>query len=232
MTVDGSLKEGDIDRLREICRRLEVAYRTRPLGNKSDPLDELIYIQLSIRTRERAYRRSYESLQGACKGDWKNLVELPKDLLLSLLEAGGMADVKQQRLIGQLTVILDRFGEATLAPLTKMTTEDAERFLTGLPGVGPKTARCVLLYSLGRAVFPVDSHCFRVLDRLGFLPEGMTRKEAHDPLQNMVPAEIRHDLHVNLVHHGRSTCLPGNPACHSCPILQLCPTGRALQRRG
>ena len=230
--MEGSLNQGDIDRLREICLRLEEAYRTRPLGNKLDPLDELIYIQLSIRTRERAYSRSYENLQGACKGDWNNLLEIPEYVLLSLLETGGMADVKRQRLISQLEIILDRFSEATLAPLAQLTTEDAERFLTALPGVGPKTARCVLLYSLGRAVFPVDSHCFRVLDRLGFLPEGMTRKAAHDPLQNMVPADIRHDLHVNLIHHGRSTCLPRNPTCNCCPILQLCPTGRKLQRQG
>ena len=228
--MQGSLRPDEEDRLREISQRLEEAYRTGPLGNKPDPLDELIYIQLSIRTREGAYSRTYEDLQQACGGDWRRLLELPEDALLTALEAGGMAGVKRKRLVDQLTAIIDEFGDATLAPLAEMKTEEAERFLTDLPGVGLKTARCVLLYSLGRPVFPVDSHCLRVLERLGFLPDGVDRKSAHDPLQQIVPVDIRHDLHVNLIHHGRSLCLPGIPRCRLCPVVALCPTGTELEQ--
>src|SRR5690606_32237692 len=119
------------------------------------------------------------------------------------------------------------FGGVTLEPLKSLTDEDAETFLRSLPGVGPKAARCVLMYSLGRDVFPVDSHCRRVLARLGFVPKKVDRKAANDFLQALVPREIRYNLHVNLVHHGRAVCLPSLPNCGHCPLADLCPTGKS-----
>jgi endonuclease III len=212
--------------LREISYRLQQLHGTAPLGNKDDPLDELVFIQLSIRTREGAYNTAFERLRSACDGDWAKLGELPEQKVLSILGPGGMAAIKRQRLIDQLAMIVDAFGEASLEPLERMPTDAAERFLTSLPGVGPKTARCVLLYSLDRAVFPVDSHCLRTLDRLGYVPTGVDRKVAHDLIQDLVPRDIRHDLHVNLVHHGRTICVFGRPRCESCPVRELCPTGQ------
>jgi endonuclease III len=216
-------------RLREISRRLEQRYRTASLGNKPDPLDELVFIQLSIRTREAAYNTGFDRLKEACGGDWNRLRDLDEATVMGILGSGGMATIKRRRLNDQLDRIVDEFGHATLDPLSTMTTVDAERFLTSLPGVGPKTARCVLLYSLGREVFPVDSHCLRVLGRLGFAGPELDRKAAHNVLQDLVPAAIRHDLHVNLVHHGRTLCKPGLPVCSECPLLDLCPAGQLYQ---
>lgn len=207
----------------ELLRR---AYRTADLGNKSDPLDELIYIQLSIRTREGAYQHIYSALRDLVGGDWSRLLELPEEEMLRTLHAGGMAAVKLHRLREQVRAITETFGGATLEPLQKMDDAAAERFLISLGGVGRKVARCVLLYSMGRAVFPVDSHCRRVLARLGFLPEGIDRKAADDFLQALVPAAIRFTLHVNLVHHGRARCTPVEPRCEDCVLLSYCPTGK------
>lgn len=219
------------DRLREISQLLRKRYGTAPLGNKEDPLDELIFIQLSIRTREAAYTSAFDSLKRACDGDWGKLLHLPAQAALSSLGPGGMATMKRRRLLDQLTMILEAFGEVTLGPLADMSTEEAEAFLTSLPGVGRKTARCVLLYSLDRDVFPVDSHCLRVLKRLGFVPAGVYRKAAHDLLQDLVPEDLRHDLHVNLVHHGRALCIAGRPRCEPCPLAGLCPTGQQISPR-
>ncbi|MEX2608831.1 MAG: endonuclease III [Gemmatimonadota bacterium] len=188
-------------------------------------MDELVFIQLSIRTKERLYAKTYQRLRNACAGEWSQLIEMNKSTVLEILEQGGMAELKWLRLTAQISRIIEAFGSATLLPLRRMTTEAAEEFLTSLPGVGPKTARCVLLYSLDRAVFPVDSHCLRVMARLGFLPERVDRKAAHDVLQDLVPVDLRHSLHVNLVHHGRSLCIGRNPRCEPCPVLDLCPTG-------
>lgn len=226
---ENGLPPEEVSRLREISRRLNLLYRTAPLGNKTDPLDELVFIQLSIRTREGAYSTGFDGLKEACGGDWNRFRDLEEAEVMRILGPGGMASVKRRRLIDQLDRIAGEFGYATLDPLSKMTTEEAEQFLTSLPGVGPKTARCVLLYSLDRPVFPVDSHCLRVLGRLGFAPPGLDRKAAHDVLQQMVPFEIRHDLHVNLVHHGRRLCKPGLPMCGECMLLDQCPTGQALR---
>jgi Predicted EndoIII-related endonuclease len=222
--------------LPEVERRLRHVYGVvpeghAPLGNKYNPLDELVYIQLSVRTRESAYRGTYPSIRRVVSGVWERLLSVPDDEALAALESGGMARVKLDRLRKQLAPLRDRFGRATLAPLRSMSTEDAEVLLRSLPGVGPKVARCVLLYSLDRQVFPVDSHCRRVLGRLGFLPPRVDIKASHDFLQALVPKHIRRSLHVNLIHHGRQLCTPAAPACEPCPLLSLCPSGTRIVRR-
>jgi endonuclease III len=207
----------------ELLRRV---YRTADLGNKRDPLDELVYIQLSIRTREGTYQNIYSALHDLTAGDWGRLAELPEAEILSTLRAGGMAAVKLHRLREQLATIRTAFGRATLEPLRHLDDATAERFLTSLEGVGKKAARCVLLYSLDRPVFPVDSHCRRILARLGFLPGVVDRKAADDYLQKLVQPPLRHTLHVNLVHHGRARCLPAQPRCADCVLLPYCPAGQ------
>lgn len=217
--------------LTEVDRRLRATYLTASLGNKRDPLDELVYIQLSIRTRQDAYSDIYTTLERLVGGDWSGLLRIPADRVAGVLQAGGMAAVKLARLRAQIEEIRAAFGRVSLDPLRAMSTADAEAFLRSLPGVGPKTARCVLMYSLGRNVFPVDSHCRRVLARLGFLAPGIDRKAADDYLQELVLPAIRYSLHVNLVHHGRELCLPGRPRCEQCMLLDLCPTGGAVVRQ-
>lgn len=219
--------------LPEVDRRLRVAYGeipkgSTPLGNKRNPVDELIYIQLSVRTRESAYLNTYRTLRRLVGGTWEHLLYLPDQKLLPILASGGMASVKLERLRRQLAKLKERFGRVTLAPLRIMSDEEAEAILRELPGVGPKVARCVLLYSLDRDVFPVDSNCHRVLDRLGFLPIGMHAKAAQDFLQTLVPRPVRRSLHVNLIRLGRDQCLPNAPRCVNCPLLSVCPTGQQL----
>ena len=214
-----------------VDERLSEAYRTAPLGNKRNPLDELIYIQLSIRTREGAYFSTYPALRRLVGGSWARLREIPERKILRSIHAGGMARVKVHRILGMLDGIAARFGQVTLAPLHAMNDAEAEHFLRSLPGVGPKVARCVLLYSLNRAVFPVDSHCRRVLARLGLLPPDVDIKASHDYLQELVPNAIRGSLHVNLIHHGRAVCVPIGPHCEGCVLVTRCPTGRKTLAR-
>jgi endonuclease III len=223
--------------LPQVARRLSRQYGSACLGNKRNPLDELVYIQLSIRTRESAYQRTYLALRRLVGGAWGRLLELPNERAIAVLNGGGMARIKVARLRGMFEAIRDNFGVVSLAPLRHMSDNDAELFLRSLPGVGPKAARCVLLYSLGRDVFPVDSHCRRVLGRLGFLPVGTDAKASHDLLQSIVPKGIRRSLHVNLIHHGRSVCVTPRPHCGRCVLLDICATGRGrvnsdIQRSG
>lgn len=208
------------------CEYGDVPPGSTPLGNKRNPLDELIFIQLSVRTRETAYLGTYPALRKLVGRAWARLLVLPDAEVLRVLEPGGMARVKLDRLRGQLARIRARFGRVTLAPLRTMEDGEIEAFLRSLPGVGPKVSRCVMLYSLDRDVFPVDSNCHRVLDRLGFLPAGVHVKAGHDFLQALVPDGIRRSLHVNLIYHGRDRCIPGPPRCETCPLLDLCPTGQ------
>jgi len=121
---------------------------------------------------------------------------------------------------------MEKFGEPTLKSLHKMSVKEAESFLLSLPGVGKKVARCVLMYSLGRQVFPVDTHCWRIARRLGWVRP--TQKDKHcaprdmDRLQSKIPPELRYSLHVNMISLGREICTPSSPRCDECPILALC----------
>lgn len=214
--------ERDTVNLAEIDRRLWRVHRTAPLGNRRNPLDELVYIQLSVRTREGAYQSTFPALRRRLRGRWGAILEMPNRELIQVLRSGGMARVKAARLRGMMEAIRHRFGRVSLAALRGMTDRDAESFLRSLPGVGPKVARCILLYSLDRSVFPVDTHCRRVLTRLGCASPSLDIKKSHDTLQRIVPVELRRSLHVNLIHHGRRTCMPTNPRCTECVLADLC----------
>lgn len=211
-----------------ILRKLygDVPRRSTPLGNKSNPLDELVFIQLSVRTPEREYETIYRALRRLVGGKWERLLSVESERAIAVLQRGGMARMKVQRLGDSFRLLQSHFGRVTLAPLRPMSDTDAEALLVQLPGVGKKVARCVLLYSLDRDVFPVDTHCFRVLERLGLVPQRLTYRQAHDHLQSIIPKPVRRSLHVNLIRHGRAICTPHHPQCPECPLLHCCPTGK------
>lgn len=198
-----------------------------PLGNKRNPLDELVFIQLSVRTPEREYESIYRAFRRFVGGRWERLLTANREEAVEVLRRGGMARVKVARLVDTLLRLRERFGRVTLAPLRRMADAEAEEVLLDLPGVGRKVARCVLMYSLDRDVFPVDSHCFRLLDRLGYTTPGRAYRQAHDELQARVPPPVRRSLHVNFIRHGRAVCTPQDPQCPTCVLLPSCPTGRA-----
>ena len=122
--------------------------------------------------------------------------------------------------------LIKSFGRPTLAPLGRMSDKECEDFLTNLPGVGKKVARCVMLYSLDRQVFPVDSHCWRIAGRLGWNGNGCNGSRfsdtAIDYLQDLIPPALRFSLHVNMVSHGRRVCMACSPKCHECVISSYC----------
>ncbi len=124
-----------------------------------------------------------------------------------------------------LKVTKQETGTYSLDVLRNMEDDEAERFLTRLPGLSWKAARCVLLYSLGRDVFPVDGNTFRIFKRAGVLARGSVyrRRGLHDGLQDAVEASRRKSFHVNLVVHGQRTCLPRRPLCSSCLARSICP---------
>ena len=116
-------------------------------------------------------------------------------------------------------------GDLTLEYLRDAPPDEAERFLGSLAGIGPKSAKCITLYALGRDDFPVDTHVARIFNRLGIVKmDGW--KPVHEEYQDAVPRRIRGRLHVNLVHHGRAVCRNSNPKCDSCPLVSFCDSGR------
>jgi endonuclease III len=213
---------------KKIANLLQCQYFDFAHHNKKNPLDELIFILLSVTTTEPVYLQTYRSFkkQFPCYADLlgASIQEIAKPIYL-----GGQFTQKATAIKAIVAILNDRFGRPTLSPLHKMSDEQCEEFLTSLPRVGKKVARCVMLYSLGRKVFPVDTHCRRVAQRLGWID---AEEFDEDLLQSMIPAEFRFSLHVNFISLGREFCTSNGPSCCKCPLNQLCPKIDLIYRDG
>lgn len=142
------------------------------------------------------------------------------------IKSGGLANVKSVVIKQLLNEISARCGSLDLSFLHEIPTAEALAFLTSLKGVGPKTARCVLLFACAQAVFPMDTHIFRILRRLELLPEKCSDARAHEFIEPHIPPGKQLSLHLNLIHHGRQICHPHNPNCNRCCLLEYCPLGQ------
>ena len=210
----------------KIAAALKSRYRDFNHYNLKDPLDELLFIICSTETGEASYRSTFRSLKKIFPTHYQ-IAEAPAESIARPIVSGGLSNQKAKAIRNLFDIIVTKFGEPTLKPLRKMSDKDAEAFLLSLPGVGRKVARCVLMYSLGRQVFPVDTHCWRIARRLGWVRP--TQKDKHcaprdmDRLQSKIPPELRYSLHVNMISLGREICTPSSPRCDECPVSVWCP---------
>lgn len=229
------------DVVERIDELLEAKYRSADLGNFDDPLTETIYILLSRQTRETVYRRVFADLRRRYPR-WVELLEAPEEEVAEVLRPAGFYRQRAQQLrelLSQVAVANEERGvgptfdpseDLTLNFLRSMSDAEAEAFLCSLSGIGPKSARCVLAYSLERATFAVDTHVHRVFTRLGLVTSN-GRKKDHDPFQEAVPLRIRKRLHINLVHHGRAVCRTSETKCEECVLVSFCGAGRKIAAR-
>lgn len=209
--------------LEDVARRLGRCLGLEDLGNQEDPLDELVFIVLSARTRDAVFRQTFARLRSSFP-DWSQLAQAPVTSIEAALRPSGLEKKKAVWLKALMADIAAATGSTDLSFLRRMPDSAVEEFLTSLPGVGIKTARCVMMYSLDRDVFPLDAHAYRLLKRLGLLPQDMDYRHAHDYAQELVPPHLRHDLHVLAVTHGRRICLPTKPRCRECCLSDVCPS--------
>jgi len=212
----------EIGRKLKKCNAILVShFGLRRHGNKKNPLDELIYIVLSTQTDEAKYQSVYSNLKRRFRS-WRKIESHHKPEIETILEPGGLSAIKADRIISILSTLDINFGARSLAMLKRMSDADAEKTLCSLPGVGIKTARCIMMYSLDRNVFPVDTHTFRTLDRLGAHSYPLPVRRWHNHIQAIVPEDIRYSLHVTLVSLGREYCKATKPNCKDCPMNELC----------
>ncbi|MBX3233519.1 MAG: hypothetical protein KIT84_10985 [Labilithrix sp.] len=204
---------------------LAARYGSPRHGNKDDPLDELVFIVLSQMTTHHAFNRVFARVKARLP-NWEGALGLGVNRFRLLIAEAGLSYVKAPRLLRLFETLRSDFGKVTLEPLRLMTDDAAEHYLTGLPGVGVKTARCVMMYSLARQVLPVDTHVWRVAKRLGLLEEDIPYPRVHAALDEVVASADRYAFHVNAISFGRELCLPRGPRCEACPLLRLCPFGR------
>lgn len=192
------------------------------------PLDEVVATVLSQHTSDINSGRAFARLKEIFP-NWEQVADAPTEDLADAIRSGGIADQKARRIKQILAAIEEREGRVSLDRLAELDDGAATAYLESLPGVGPKTAACVLVFSLGRAAFPVDTHVHRIAIRLGWIPAKTTADAAHRILAQIVPARIRYDLHVALVTHGRTVCRAQRPRCDQCVLRDLCAFGSAIR---
>jgi len=158
--------------------------------------------------------------------DWRALRDAPIDEVERVIRPAGLANQKAPRIQQVLEKLEEVFGTVTLDPLDAMNTADAVAFLRRLPGVGPKTAACVLAFSMGRDILPVDTHVGRIVRRVGLVDDSVPKGREHFVVQPFVPKGKSYQLHVDLFELGREKCHSRGPKCDECPIMPMCDTGR------
>jgi endonuclease-3 len=228
-------------RVRAVRDRLRLVYGVPLAKPHGHPIAELILTVLSQSTNDRNRDVAYLALRERFP-TWEEMRDAPVDEVEAAIRPGGISKVKSARIKSILRAITDTAPEqaASLSPddphaldpqdplsldwLVSQPVPEAQRYLTSLPGVGRKTAACVLLFALGMRDVPVDTHVSRVGTRLGLFRPGAPFEEMHDTMLEITPPGEELELHLNLLRHGRRTCHAHRPACADCALQRMCPS--------
>ncbi len=223
--TDAPRRRPDRRRIRTIRDRLRAAYGRPILRPHRAPVDELVLTVLSQNTNDRNRDIAYFRLRERFPGGWPDVREAPLERVEEAIRPGGLSNIKA----GRIQAMLHAIDDDDLAWMEEAPLERGRDFLVALPGVGRKTAACVLLFSFGRPDVPVDTHVHRVGGRLRLFRPGGSLEEAHDELTRLAggcPDEA-YELHTGLLRHGRRTCVARAPRCPECPLRAICPYARA-----
>ena len=218
MTQDFAVAQRDIVAVQRKLRRHQGPFVPKP---RLPIIDEVVATVLSQHTSDRNSERAFVRLKAAFPA-WEQVLDAPVELVADSIRCGGIADQKARRIQQILAAIEEREGRIDLDRLNDLDDTAVEEYLTSLPGVGPKTAACVLVFSMGRAAFPVDTHVHRIAARLGWIAPNTTAEKAHRILTPLIPPDIRYDLHVALIAHGRTVCRARQPRCDACVLNDVC----------
>lgn len=206
----------------QVIDLLEKEYGQVEWKPRLEPIDELIYTVLSQNTSDVNSQRAFNRLSDTFK-TWEELASADKVKIEKAIRGGGLFRVKSVRLKEILQGIKKDKGSLELKFLKEMELEQARTWLRKFPGVGPKTAACVLLFSMGKPAFPVDTHVHRLARRLGLAPLKSTPEQTASILEKITPKKYIYQLHVHLVQHGRRICHARKPEFGNCILEQICP---------
>jgi endonuclease-3 len=216
--------EGALARkVERIYELLVAAYGIPHWEPDGDALGGLIATVLSQHTSDVNSQRAYAQLVHTFP-TWEAVRDAPVAAVAKAVRQGGLAQVKATRIQRILRELTQQLAGAPLSldAVAHLPLEEALDYLQTLPGVGPKTAACVLLFSLGQPAFPVDTHVWRVTRRLGLIGPKESADAAHTSLLRLIPPERRHTMHVDLIRHGRTVCSAQRPKCPTCPLRSEC----------
>ncbi|MFY9487648.1 MAG: DNA lyase [Solirubrobacterales bacterium] len=225
------------NRLRSIRARLREYYGVPLPKPHHDPAAELVLTVLSQNTNDRNRDVAYSRLEERWS-TWEAVRAAPVEEIEAAIAPGGISKIKSAR----IKQILDRVAndplpdgadpagqwtrtrEIDLDWIASTPLDVSRDYLCTLPGVARKTAACVLLFAYGLPDIPVDTHVGRVGTRLGLFRPAASFEEMHDAILSLAPPELAHEMHVNLIRHGRRLCHARAPQCPVCPLRQICPS--------
>jgi endonuclease-3 len=223
--------------VRAIRDRLRLVYGVPLAKPHGHPIAELILTVLSQSTNDRNRDVAYLALRERFPG-WEEVRDAPVYEVEEAIRPGGISKVKSARIKSILRAIGEAPRPAGAPPpgrpedpnhlsldwLASQPVPEAQRYLTSLPGVGRKTAACVLLFALGMRDVPVDTHVSRVGTRLGLFRPKAPFEELHDTMLEITPPGEELELHLNLLRHGRRSCYARGPDCAGCALNRMCPS--------
>jgi len=212
----------NMKRRSEVIRiMLEKEYGRPVNDHDEDPLSALVHTILSQNTTDVTSERAWKALKRRYRS-WRALANADPNELSETIRVGGLAQIKAGRIISSLREIERMTGGHSLDFLEDMTEEEADKWLSQLKGVGPKTRAIVLLFSLGKKAFPVDTHISRVTRRLGLIKKSASREEVQRIIAEFAKPNDYYSYHVNLIMHGRTICSARNPKCPKCHLYDIC----------
>ncbi len=204
-----------------VYERLINHYGQPSLKRRRDPLSELVMTILSQNTTDTNSGRAYASLREHFP-EWREMMEAETSAVEEAIRVGGLANIKAPRIQNILQKLWEERGLLSLDFLEEMSVDEARAYLLSLHGVGPKTAACVLLFSMHMPTLPVDTHVHRVTGRLGLIPAKATPKRTRLLLEGLLPKEAYYPFHLNIILHGRTVCKARKPNCAACPLSPCC----------
>jgi len=209
--------------IKDILPMLISCYGGCPWRRHDSPLAVLILTILSQNTTDVNSHRAYKSLTTTFPS-WEEVAAADIGDIAAAIRGGGLGDIKARHIKAALAEIRRQRGRLELDFLSRLPLDEARDWLKKLPGVGIKTASCVLLFSLGMPALPVDTHVLRVARRLGLLPAKATAEQAHRTLEKLAPAGDVYPFHMLMIEHGRRVCKAQRPQCPRCTLGKICPS--------
>lgn len=208
-----------------IAEALAEAYGPLPFARRHDPVSELVTTVLSHSTTDANQFKAFDNLRERYP-TWDDVRAAPVEDIEDTVRVAGLANQKAPRIKAILDVIAADPRGDDLEWLGEIPLDEAMAFLTSLPGVGPKTAGCVMCFCFNAPIVPADTHVHRISLRTHIVPPRATAVRTQERLSAWVPPDAAYATHMRMIRHGRTVCTARRPACHECPLLPLCPTGR------
>lgn len=217
------------ERIYWVIERLEKAYGRQSNYSRHEPMKQLILTILSQRTNYADERKAYEQMMERFK-TWEGIAHAPVDELTAAIAPSNYPEIKAPRIQEVIKIIIAERGKPELDFLENLTTEEAVKWLRKLPGVGPKTTTFLLLFTFKRPVLPVDTHVYRVSQRVGLIGSKVNQEKAHEVLLKMLPPipDELVNFHRLLFKHGQQVCSWNHPKCTQCVLKDICDFGRSV----